>query len=233
MRSKHILAIGAHPGDMEISCGAVLAAHRDKGNKVTIVHLTNSIEYNYTQHKKYNIHQSQYEAEEAAETIYAEYIIGPFLPNKLQYNEKSTSYIIKLIQKINPTSIITHWKNSIIQDHITAHKIVCAALASDEIKTISNNMINHNENNLYFAENWEDKQDFEPRIYIDISEYIDIWKKMVNCYQKYKNETTTDTSYYNYYKALAKIRGAESQFPYACAFNLSFKTKKHDLDFLP
>jgi len=43
MDSKHIFAIGAHPGDMEISCGAVLAAHRANENKVTIVYLTNGV----------------------------------------------------------------------------------------------------------------------------------------------------------------------------------------------
>ena len=60
---KHILAIGAHPGDMEISCGAVLAAHRKKGNKVTIIHLTSGSDHHLRLSKAYFQHQLKIAAE--------------------------------------------------------------------------------------------------------------------------------------------------------------------------
>jgi len=82
---------------------------------------------------------------------------------------------------------------------------------------------------LFFAENWEDKIDFEPFIYVDVTRYMEVWLKMVNCYQQFKN---SDTSYIDYYSALAKFRGSESHFDYACAFH-TFSIKKQGVDIIP
>ena len=35
-----LLAVGAHAGDMEASCGAVLAKHARRGDTVVLLHLT-------------------------------------------------------------------------------------------------------------------------------------------------------------------------------------------------
>ena len=37
---KIVLAIGAHAGDMEVSCGAVLYKHVRQGDRVVLLHLT-------------------------------------------------------------------------------------------------------------------------------------------------------------------------------------------------
>ena len=37
---KTILAIGAHCGDVEVTCGAVLAKHNKLGDRIAILHLT-------------------------------------------------------------------------------------------------------------------------------------------------------------------------------------------------
>ena len=40
MKEQRILAIGAHAGDMEISCGAVLIKEAHLGAEVHLLHLT-------------------------------------------------------------------------------------------------------------------------------------------------------------------------------------------------
>ena len=40
--TKDILAVGAHPDDVEFSCGGTLLRHISEGDKVTILHMTNS-----------------------------------------------------------------------------------------------------------------------------------------------------------------------------------------------
>ena len=37
---KHIMAIGAHIGDAELTCGKTLATHAKKGDDITIVAIT-------------------------------------------------------------------------------------------------------------------------------------------------------------------------------------------------
>lgn len=38
--SERVLAIGAHPDDIEIGCGGILLRHRDAGHSITVVTLT-------------------------------------------------------------------------------------------------------------------------------------------------------------------------------------------------
>ena len=70
MALKHILAIGFKPGDIELSCGAVLAAHRAKGNLVTLLHLTDSDDTCYRNANRKLIQQLRIEAEDAAGIIH-------------------------------------------------------------------------------------------------------------------------------------------------------------------
>ena len=35
-----ILALGAHAGDMEVAAGGAIAKHTERGDEVTIIHLT-------------------------------------------------------------------------------------------------------------------------------------------------------------------------------------------------
>ena len=234
MKSKHILAIGAHPGDMEISCGAVLAAHRANGNKVTIVHLTNGVENDSHLTNNNSFRRIKIEAEDAASVIDTNVIFGPYQSNKLKEDEESTQFITNLICNIHPTSVITHWKNSIQPDHKITHKIVYNSLLSNKPQKITSNLLPYNGvEELYFTENWEDREDFEPFIYIDVTKYMDVWLKMVSCYEQFKTGSTSTSSYIKNYQELSRIRGTESNFSYACTFNLSRTIKKQFIDILP
>ena len=69
-------------------------------------------------------------------------------------------------------------------------------------------------------------------IYIDVTKFMDIWLEIVTCYEQFKN-TTAKFPYIENYQAIAKIRGVESNYNYACAFNSSPLRKTQCLDFLP
>src|SRR5687767_11084713 len=38
--ARTILAVGAHAGDMELTCGALLAKQKSRGDRVVLLHLT-------------------------------------------------------------------------------------------------------------------------------------------------------------------------------------------------
>ncbi len=214
MQKKHIVAIGAHPGDMEISCGAVLAAHRAKGNSVTIVYLTTSPKFSSQFANKLYCHQLKVEAEDAAATINANVISDIIEKEDFCYNRENVNLIIELFRKIQPICVITHWKKSLVQDHILAHRLVTGAFNQFNSETKSNGR-----SGLFFSEHIEDKIDFEPLIYVDVSNYMNAWFKMVTCYEDFKQSNGNYIQPIDYYQALAKVRGRENHFSYACVFN--------------
>lgn len=227
MQKKHIVAVGAHPGDMEISCGAVLAAHRAKGNKVTIVHLTNSPKFSSLVANKLYFHQLRAEAEDAAATINAHAISDIIEKEDFCYSRENVNLIVNLFRKLQPTCVITHWKKSRVQDHILTHQLVTGALTE---LSATNNL--NGQWGLFFSEHIEDKIDFEPLIYVDVSEYMNTWFKMVSCYEDFKRSNGNYIQPIEYYRALAKIRGRENYFSYACVFN-SYRNKIQSKDILP
>ena len=227
MQKKHIVAIGAHPGDMEICCGAVLAAHRAKGNKVTIVHLTNSPKFSSQFANKLYFHQLKIEAEDAAATINALVISDIIEKEDFYYSRENINLVIELFRNIQPTCVITHWKKSLVQDHVVTHRLVTEAF--DEFNTGSQK---NGHNGLFFSEHIEDKIDFEPLIYVDVSNYMKTWLKMVTCYEDFKQSNGKYIQPVDYYRALAKIRGRENHFSYACVFN-SYRNKIQCKDILP
>ena len=68
----------------------------------------------------------------------------------------------------------------------------------------------------YFAENWEDAKDFQPYLYVDISQGAELWRREVA--KHWFVTHSADYRYLEYYDALSVCRGCESGFPRAQAF---------------
>ncbi|MBD3288412.1 hypothetical protein GF337_06370 [candidate division KSB1 bacterium] len=229
MQKKHIVAIGAHPGDMEISCGALLAAHRAKGNKVTIVHLTNSPKFSSRFANRLYFQQLKTEAEDAASTINAHVISYIIEREDYRFNRENIEFVLKLLNELQPTCVITHWKKSLEPDHTLAHRMVKEALSEFN----SDKRIDEEKCKIFFTEHYEDRIDFEPLIYVDVSEYINMWFKMISCFHDFHESSRNKyIRPVDYYQALAKIRGRESHFSYACVFN-STHNKLQSKDIMP
>ncbi len=77
-QARTILAVGAHAGDMEVSCGAVLAKHTMNGDRVVMLHLTLGEGGNPALTPEKYGEQKRREAEAAAKILGAEVIFGPY-----------------------------------------------------------------------------------------------------------------------------------------------------------
>jgi LmbE family N-acetylglucosaminyl deacetylase len=226
MAKNSILAIGAHCGDVEITTAGVLAKQCIRGDKVTILHLT----YGERGHKtlspdKYAL-QKEREAIEAAKVIDAEVIFGPYCDGEIPNTEDSIKLVSDIIRKIKPTTIITHWRKSIHKDHSFTHSITMNGLLLSVLEGIDSEYSpNKHFKNIYFAENWEDKDDFQPYIYYNISDTIKLWEKCVKKYQLFRGGVS-DFQYFEYYKSLFRMRGCESGYKYACTFDMESIGKK-------
>ena len=133
---------------------------------------------------------------------------------------------------LKPTTIITHWRNSIHRDHANTHTISMDAILLSVLEGVKSKYSqNRGLKGIYFSENWEDKDGFSPYVYCDISDTIKDWEKCVKKYQLFRGEISK-FPYFDYYKALFKLRGCESGFEYACCFDVESIDKNLKVDSL-
>ncbi|HBM79634.1 MAG TPA: PIG-L family deacetylase [Clostridiaceae bacterium] len=215
----HIMAIGAHIGDMELTAGGVLAKHYLLGDKVTLVHLTAGEKGNPPT-KTVDEYRTQKiaEANKFAKMIGGEAIVLNYKDGELPDNDTVRFEVCDIIRKYKPDILITHWKNSMHKDHALTYKIVLDAQFYAGIKGFEREYPAHFAAGPYFAENWEDPYDFKPYVYVNISEGYDLWMKALKCHWFVTNSTSF--KYLEYYDALSRVRGLQIRKERAEAFSV-------------
>lgn len=206
-KQLHIMAIGAHIGDAELTCGKVLAKHSLMGDKITTVALTAgergappSIPVD--EFRQMNINS----AKEFAGMLNGQSIVLNYRDGEVPENEEVKFEICDIIRKHKPDVVLTHWKNSIHKDHITTHRIVADALFYAALKTLERELPSHWARGPYYAENWEDSYEFQPYVYVDVTEGFELWKKAIT--RLWLSTNSPWFKYLEYYDALSRTRGA-------------------------
>jgi LmbE family N-acetylglucosaminyl deacetylase len=228
----HILAIGGHCGDMEFTCGAVLLKHAKRGDQITLLHMTPGEKGHATMSPEEYAFQKKKEALDAAEALGGKALFLPYGDGELPVSDEVKYQIADIIREIKPTTIITHWKNSIHKDHANTHLNVVDAVFYAAISGIKRPLPAHGVKGIYYAENWEDPYDFQPYVYVDVSEVFDEWLEAASKYQLFAGGVSK-FPFKEYYKSLAVIRGSQCGAKYAVAMDIEPMGKKRIMDFLP
>ena len=88
------------------------------------------------------------------------------------------------------------------------------------LRTIKTDKDPHYCPTLYFAENWEDKEDYVPDLYLEVTaEDIALWKEMASKHALFRGEVVS-FPYIEYYEKLARVRGIEKYMPLAVTLEL-------------
>ncbi len=212
-----IMAVGAHVGDMELTCGGVLAAHALRGDRIVTVAMTAGEKGNPPEMspEKYRV-QKVAEARGFARALGGEAVVLDTPDGLLEYEDRTVWTMCDLIRQYRPDVLITHWRESVHKDHRAASRIVSDARYFAGNRGFVRELEAHPCPKLYFAENWEDSREFTPYLYVDISQGYELWIQEI---QKHWFVThSTDYRYLEYYDALSICRGCESGFTRAQAF---------------
>ena len=125
---KNVLAIGAHPDDIEFGCFGTLKKHKDQGDNVTLLVMTQSdVKDAHTGRVTRDSDISKKEANKAAKLLNAELILGPFQDTKLPFDSESVKFIENIIKEKEINWIYTHWAGDTHQDHINTLNATLAA----------------------------------------------------------------------------------------------------------
>jgi len=230
---RTILAIGAHAGDMELTTGALLIKQHKAGDRVVILQMTLGEGGNPKMTPAAYGAQKRREALAADSVIGAETIFAPYKDGELPDDEAVRLYVADVIRKVKPTMIFTHWKKSIHKDHSRTSAIVQdAVLLASLDGVVTGTPAHRGIRGIWYADNWEDGEDFQPYIYVDVSNEMDQWRDAVTRYE-FVGGKISSFRYLDYYSALAITRGAIAGRQRAIAFDIDSFGKRRILDSLP
>ncbi|MFF4617624.1 PIG-L deacetylase family protein [Nonomuraea jabiensis] len=214
----HVLAIGAHAGDLDLTAGAVLAQHVLRGDRATLLHLTLGERGHPRTPVPDYARQKREEAETFAERIGAGVRFLDYEDGLLPEDEEVKLRVGDLIRELRPDVILTHWSASIHKDHARTHRIVEDARFYGGLRTLEREHPAYWASELYYADNWEDAEGFVPDVFVELTEEAyELWSKAITGYAYARGETY-GFPYVEYYRALTIVRGAPAGFGRAQAF---------------
>ena len=202
----NILAIGAHPDDIEFGCGGTLIKFSQKKAKIFLLILTKGEVGGKPQVR-------QIEQKRATKFIKAKKVFwGPFSDTDIPMNKKLIDVIEKVVQETNPEIVFFNYFDDIHQDH--------RAIAEGAISAT------RYERNVLMYE-VPTTQNFQPDIFTDIGDTLENKLKLLSIFSsqltktRVKNLTILESA-----KSCANFRGFQGRVKYAEGFKaLRFNLK--------
>lgn len=190
-----VLAVGAHPDDIEIGCGATLLAHRRRGDHVTLLVLTTGEKGPQDARSRIT------EQEDAAAILGADLIWGGFEDGAISEGRQTVMAIEDALRTSAADVVYTHARRDSHQDHRAAAVATLAACRRVQ-------RILHYESPTAL--------DFDPNIYVHIDGLVEEKMDLVRAHvsQVLKNGLVDLEAF----EAVARHRGFSARGRYAEAF---------------
>lgn len=210
---SNVLAIGAHPDDIEFGCGGTIIKHKNNGDFVVYVCMTNTESKDgVTGEIIRSLEQNKQEVLNSASKLGCDKV--EFLPFKdlhVPFSFDSISKLEFLIKKYNIDTIYTHWAGDANQDHISTFKATMAAA-----RYVPNVFCYEQ---IPIARMTENQMDIN--YYVDITDSFDKKIEASMCHEsqiiKYK-KVNFDVK--ENLEILAKFRGIQARCKYAECFKI-------------
>jgi two-component system, NtrC family, response regulator HydG len=118
---QSVLAIGAHPDDVEIGAAGTLAMHRRLGHEVSILTLSRGARGG-TEDTRAG------ESRKAAEVIGATLYHENLQDTSIREGDPTIGVISRIVETVRPTVIYTHSPHDVHQDHRNTHRAALVAV---------------------------------------------------------------------------------------------------------
>lgn len=120
---ERVLAIGAHPDDVEIGAGGTLLAHRTAGHQVAVLTLSRGARGGVEG-------QRTGESARAARLLGADLYLEDLHDTAISEGDPTISAISRVVQQVKPTIMYTHSIHDVHQDHRNTHRAAMVASRS-------------------------------------------------------------------------------------------------------
>lgn len=196
--NQRILAIGAHPDDLELACGGVLARLRDQGHLLHGLILSQGEQGGQGQVR-------QTEARNGARILGLDIITTLDFPDT-RFPEMELEIMQAIeseITRFRPDVILTHSAHDLHQDHQTVH--IATLRAARNVPTV------------LAYESPSATADFQPVLFVDVGEYLDV--KMESIREHHDQAGKSYTAPHRV-RGVAAFRGGQAKVRYAEGFEV-------------
>lgn len=175
-KPKTILAVGAHVGDMELTAGGLLATCAQKGWDVVVVTMTSSEKSARADEDPKAVKAVKVqEAAAFTDALGGKSIVRDTPDGLLEVTDELCFWLCDLIRQLVPEIVVTHYPSP-HKDHMACHRLVENARFYAALPAIQRAEAAFTIPTVYYAENWEDNQDFKKEFYLDTSEGYALWQ---------------------------------------------------------
>jgi LmbE family N-acetylglucosaminyl deacetylase len=190
-----VLAIGAHPDDIELGCGGTLALHAAAGHAVTLLVMTAGERGPQAQRER------RREQMDAAAILGADLLWGDFPDGRITAGPDTISAIERALAAVAPDVVYTHSPNDSHQDHRAVAEATLSAA-----RRVSNVCFYEGPTTTSFA----------PTMYVDVAGGLDTKMAALRAHlsQVLKNGLVDLEAV----EALARVRGFQARIRQAEAF---------------
>ena len=198
IQTMNILAIGAHPDDIEYGCAGTLIKYAERGHHIYLMVLTSGQEGGSSEIRKQ-------EQENAAELMSVQKIFwGGYHDTQLPLNKDLIEKIEEVLGEVNPDLILVNYGDDTHQDH----RILTQATMS---------ATRYVRNVLFFEV--PTTQNFNPQVYVDISDTLERKSQVLNAHASQVMKTNIEDMYIiELAQANATFRGIQGRVKFAEAF---------------
>jgi LmbE family N-acetylglucosaminyl deacetylase len=197
-RPRRILAIGAHPDDIEIACGASMAKFHDLGDVSAGVVMTMG-------EKGGDSSVRPEEAFSGAQFLGLDHVkVLDFPDTRLQeHSQEIIAAIESAIREFQPDFILTHSAHDIHQDHVAVHQATLRAARTQRT--------------ILCYESPSVTQEFVPTLFIDVAQYIEVKVESIKEHWDQRNKPYVQPERV---KGVAVFRGGQAKTRFAEAFEV-------------
>lgn len=178
-----VLAIGAHPDDLEISSAGTLAKLRRDGHEVHLCHATRGDKGHYEIPAEELIEIRRAEARAAAALIDAPCVELGLSDGEVQAGDRDTQLaFVALIRAVRPDMVITHAPTDYMPDHVAVSELVFKTTFLATLPGFGDAPVAERPPAIFYMDNLAGVG-FEPTIYVDVSETFDTKLEMLRCHR--------------------------------------------------
>lgn len=199
MKKVNILAIGAHPDDIEFGCGGTLTKYSQRGHRLFLMVMTGGGSGAPSETR-------MAEQTAAQRVLGAEEIFwGGYQDTHLGVDAELIKKIESVIASVKPEFIFCHFPDDTHQDH--RHLAQAVMSATRYIR------------NVLFYEG-PTTQNFNPQVYVDIADTLEVKLEALQAHRSQVMKTNIeDLSIIEVARSCANFRGIQGRVKYAEAFH--------------
>jgi LmbE family N-acetylglucosaminyl deacetylase len=179
-----VLAVGAHPDDLEILCGGTLARFVREGHEVVMCNATLGNRGSF-EHSSDEIAEIRLvEARRAAELAGASHVTLGFDDGEVDASDAAQrTAVVDLVRDVRPDLIVTHSPNDYMSDHNEVSKLVFDCSFHATLPLLETGKPHHDSvTPIYYMETVMGLG-FEPTEYVDVTSTIETKVAMLRAHE--------------------------------------------------